>query len=318
MRKKSLGIWLSCVCLLSLPCSSLVVPPGALTMRMRRQPSAPGGVLHFKVGQGGTGSEQAQAEADALAVSANEKAWEARRKTIRSVLFDATRMRSEALDKQKGDGDGEGFFLATPVAAGAFTAVVTSVLIRAGGRGALLGTLGIGMLPGSNGGIDGGPFQEPLAALSSLTVHQGDPASYAAAIGTLAPFWIISRVLMLDYLAIPLAFISGVVFQGVILGGVISAGLSTVGSAIGFGIGRFTPLGSSVVRKISSANPVVDGIGKVVDKKPIETVLVGRLAPILPIPIGGYNYVYGCLTEMPCEYFCFTINSLETLSLSVR
>lgn len=33
-------------------------------------------------------------------------------------------------------------------------------------------------------------------------------------------------------------------------------------------------------------------------KEPIKTVFTARLAPLLPIPIGGYNYIYGGLTSI--------------------
>ncbi|GMI31936.1 hypothetical protein TrRE_jg4234 [Triparma retinervis] len=57
------------------------------------------------------------------------------------------------------------------------------------------------------------------------------------------------------------------------------------------------------MEKITEANPVVKAVGKTVEQNPVKSVLVARLAPILPIPIGAYNYVYGGLTKLPIYKF---------------
>ena len=45
------------------------------------------------------------------------------------------------------------------------------------------------------------------------------------------------------------------------------------------------------------------GIERVVAKDGLKAILTLRLAPVLPIPIGLYNYVYG-VTNVPFFDFC--------------
>lgn len=51
-------------------------------------------------------------------------------------------------------------------------------------------------------------------------------------------------------------------------------------------------------------DPSLRGIEKVVAKDGIKAVLTLRLAPILPIPIGAYNYVYGVTNVPYVDFAC--------------
>merc|ERR1719506_2719501 len=171
-----------------------------------------------------------------------------------------------------------------------FAAVAASIVVRVGGRSAIVGGLGVA----GPEGFDSGPLLEVYNAVQSLECT--DPASYVSAILLLLPIWVILRVFCLDWLAIPIAFLSGVTFNSVILGALITTTLSCVGSSAGFALGRYTPWGAKVSEKIRKSQPAVRGVAQLVEKEPVKTVFTARLAPLLPIPIGGYNYVYGGLT----------------------
>ena len=234
------------------------------------------------------------------------KVWTNRRQLIRSTLASSHKIRSDALSNDSETSENP---ISQAVIYTTFAAVFSSIIIRVGGRTALIG--GLGLAPPSD--LDsGGILSDVITTVQSLSVTPGDASSYVHAALTLAPLWIGARVFMFDYLAIPLALLSGVIFQNVLLGGIISSILSTTGSIFGFLIGRYSPVGTKVLDKISGANPVVKAVGKTVEGNPIKAVLVARLAPVLPIPIGAYNYVYGGLTKVSYgRVVAFRRNSLN-------
>ncbi|GMH59143.1 hypothetical protein TrLO_g15020 [Triparma laevis f. longispina] len=224
------------------------------------------------------------------------KVWKSRRKIIRSTLSTATAIRTELAPPEDDDDDDEEN---TPesvakqtLALTTFTAVAASVIIRVGGRGAIIG--GLGVAPPET--FDSGPFPDIYNAISNL--HCTDPESYVSAVLLLLPIWIFLRVFMLDYVAIPIAFLAGITFNNVLLGAAITSTLSMTGSSVGFLLARYTPWGAKACEKITNSNPAVRGVNKLVVKEPIKTVFTARLAPLLPIPIGGYNYIYGGLTSI--------------------
>ena len=95
-----------------------------------------------------------------------------------------------------------------------------------------------------------------------------------------------------------LALASGVLFGGVLQGAFMSAFGATVGSAAAFGLAKI----DSPIRKkgleLLEENPSLRGLEKVIAEDGIKAVITLRLAPVLPIPIGAYNYVYG-VTNVP-------------------
>jgi len=229
------------------------------------------------------------------------KVWSSRRSLIRSTLASSHTERDKALSQDAVEGEDP---VSQAVIYTTFAAVFSSILIRVGGRSALIG--GLGLAPPSDL-PDGGFVGNVLEGIQNLSVTPGDPSTYLFAFVSLLPFWLTARVLMIDYLAIPLALLSGVIFKDVLVGGVASSVLSTTGSLCGFLIGRYSPVGEKVLRKITDANPVVKAVGKTVEMNPVKSVLVARLAPVLPIPIGAYNYVYGGLTTVPIPKFMLGI-----------
>lgn len=91
-------------------------------------------------------------------------------------------------------------------------------------------------------------------------------------------------------------------FGGVLQGAVASAGAATVGSLIAFSMAKLdTPVRKKALEVLEDY-PSLRGIEKVVAKDGLRAILTLRLAPVLPIPIGMYNYIYG-VTNVPALDF---------------
>jgi hypothetical protein len=89
-------------------------------------------------------------------------------------------------------------------------------------------------------------------------------------------------------------------------GAVISAAAATVGSSLAFGFAKLqTPVRKKALDLLDEY-PSLRGIERVVAKDGLKAILTLRLAPILPIPIGLYNYVYG-VTNVPYTDFAMGI-----------
>lgn len=174
----------------------------------------------------------------------------------------------------------------------AFVVAGGAVLLRVGGRAALVSTLGLDFAsenPQLKDGLD--------------TV-----LNYASTIGTgseLALFvlaWTGVKVLCFDAGGVILALASGILFGGVWQGAVVSAFAATVGSSVAFGLAKLdTPVREKALEAVEQY-PSLRGIEKVVAKDGLKAILTLRLAPVLPIPIGMYNYVYG-VTNVPYLQF---------------
>ena len=170
----------------------------------------------------------------------------------------------------------------------AFVVAGGAVLLRVGGRAALVSALCLDFATENPELRDG---------LDSVL-------NYAATIGTeseLALFvlaWTAVKVLCFDAGGVILALSSGILFGGVIQGAVVSAFSATVGSSVAFGLAKLdTPVRKKALEVVEEY-PSLRGIEKVVAKDGIKAILTLRLAPVLPIPIGMYNYVYG-VTNIP-------------------
>ena len=128
--------------------------------------------------------------------------------------------------------------------------------------------------------------------------------NYASTIGTEAELglfvlaWTAVKVLCFDAGGVVLALASGILFGGVWQGAVVSAFSATVGSSVAFGLAKLdTPVRTRALEVVEDY-PSLRGIEKVVAKDGLKAILTLRLAPVLPIPIGMYNYVYG-VTNVP-------------------
>lgn len=174
----------------------------------------------------------------------------------------------------------------------AFIVAAGAVALRIGGRAALVSALGLDFATENPELRDG---------LNSVL-------DYASSIGPeseLALFllaWTGVKVFCFDAGGVVLALASGILFGGVWQGAVVSAFSATVGSSVAFGLAKLdTPVRKKALELVEEY-PSLRGIEKVVAKDGMKAILTLRLAPVLPIPIGLYNYVYG-VTNIP--YFDF-------------
>ena len=221
-------------------------------------------------------------DADADDVALND-VWISRRKMIRQTLENSSKVRSfkERVSRDE-NSDGK-----IAVGVTAAIAAVSTITLRLGGRAALVSGLGLDMF---GVGADGS---------SDLATQIND---FLAFTGTLPPYylpliylvgWITTKVTMIDFLGIILAFSSGVIFHSIFLGGLISATFATIGSTIAFTLSRLdTPIRRKVLESYQD-NPALKGIERAIENDGVKTVLTLRLAPVVPIPIGTYSYAYG-------------------------
>ena len=217
-----------------------------------------------------------------------------RRQQIRSTLKNAEALQNFRL--QNGyvpelDDDGKPIKSDSKAALSiaAFFVAAGAVLLRVGGRAALVSTLGLDFAndnPELKENLD--TFLNYAASLDTTT---------EAALFILA--WTAVKVFCFDAGGIVLAFASGILFGGVIQGAVFCALAATIGSSVAFGLAKLdTPVRKKAL-EIVEEYPYLRGIEKVVARDGLKAILVLRLSPILPIPIGMYNYVYGkCMVAM--------------------
>jgi len=170
---------------------------------------------------------------------------------------------------------------AAVVAIGIFT-------IRIGGRVALISAIGLDFAN------DNPQYRESLNQVLDATMSLSPQLKLLAFFGA----WILTKVLVFDFGAIILALSSGVIFDGVLTGALLSALGSTIGSSAAYFLAKAdTPARTSALRFLEEY-PSLRGIEQVVKDDGLKAILTLRLAPILPIPIGAYNYIYG-VTRVP-------------------
>eukprot|EP00804_Cyclotella_cryptica_P002521 CCRYP_018445-RA/>CCRYP_018445-RA protein AED:0.36 eAED:0.36 QI:93/0.33/0.25/1/1/1/4/0/578 len=169
----------------------------------------------------------------------------------------------------------------------AFIVAGGAVALRIGGRAALVSALGLDFT------------QNP-----ELKDNLSRVLEYTSAMDTgveLALFvlaWTFVKVFCFDAGGVVLALASGVLFGGVWEGAVVSAFAATVGSSVAFGMAKVESPVRKKALEVVEEYPSLRGIEKVVAKDGLKAILTLRLAPVLPIPIGLYNYVYG-VTNVP-------------------
>lgn len=181
----------------------------------------------------------------------------------------------------KSDGKVAISLTAAMVAAGA-------VALRVGGRAALVSTLGLDFMS------DNPELKENLDQILMFAENMDPVAKGAAFVAA----WTAVKVFCVDFAGVALALSSGVLFGGVFQGAVASAAAATIGSTVAFTMAKLdTPVRKKALELLDEF-PSLRGIEKVVAQDGLKAILTLRLAPILPIPIGMYNYVYG-VTSVP-------------------
>lgn len=224
--------------------------------------------------------------------------YQARRNQIRQVLRAADSVRRfrcqngyvPDLDPVTGkpvQSDGK-----VAVAATAFVVAAGAIALRIGGRAALVSAVGLDFL------ADSPELKENLETVLTTA----DTMNVGTKLLLFALAWTAVKVLCFDAGGVVLALASGILFGGVIEGAVVSAASATLGSCVAYGIAQLdTPVRKQALQLLEDY-PSLRGIEKVVARDGLKAVLTLRLAPLLPIPIGLYNYVYG-VTNIPLEQF---------------
>ena len=210
-----------------------------------------------------------------------------RRKTIRGILKAAEGTKNFRIQNgyvpeiDQETGKPEKSDAQTAVTITAFVVAAGAVALRIGGRAALVSALGLDFATENPELRDG---------LDSVL-------NYASTIGTEAELglfilaWTAVKVFCFDAGGVILALASGILFGGVWQGAIISAFSATVGSSVAFSMAKLdTPVRKKALEVVEEY-PSLRGIEKVVAKDGLKAILTLRLAPVLPIPIGLYNYV---------------------------
>ena len=226
------------------------------------------------------------------------KILSARRQQVRQTLKAAEAVRHvrlrrglvPALDAETGkpvQSDGK---LAVTVTA--FGLAAGAIALRVGGRAALVSAVGLDFIAESPELKDN--LEQVLTAAETM-----DPATKVA---LFVAAWTAVKVLCFDAGGVVLALAAGLLFGGVLQGAVASAAAATWGSCVAYTLAQLdTPVRQKALQLLQDY-PSLRGIEKVVAKDGWKAVLTLRLAPVLPIPIGLYNYVYG-VTNVPVAQF---------------
>lgn len=217
-------------------------------------------------------------------VVSGETLWSTRRKIISTCVTPILQKRIEDKNKalsnpsvvKKGNSnDPEGNIILTSV-----TIAISVLAIRLGGRVFLMQMLGLdGLIDHDNiRQID-----EFIAVFQSL-----DPSVSLLAFGLA---WFFAKALCIDAIGVALALSSGILFQGLLPGVLASVSCSTFGSFGVFLLSRYFLRDRA--RQEIEKRPALRAIDRACSTKGFQTVFTLRLSPILPIPIGAYNYLYG-------------------------
>ena len=223
----------------------------------------------------------------ALSLQQQEEVWIVRRKMIRSFVKPQIKylIKEKAEKQEKGlkDDDIEEKkkkeTLEMTGLVTTFLVIAGAAIARIGGRAAFASILGLDQF------VESGFIQQINDFIS--WVQSIGPLSYIGFLGC----WIVAKTLCFDALSIILAFSSGVLFGGLIQGTILSVVCSTIASLFGFYLSRVY-FKDFVAKKLEDS-PLLRAVSKSISKEGFKTVFTLRLSPLLPLPIGAYNYIYG-------------------------
>eukprot|EP01038_Epipyxis_sp_PR26KG_P015157 gene15157-20417_t len=160
------------------------------------------------------------------------------------------------------------------------TFVLTAAVftLRIGGRSALLQVLGLDFF------ADLGIKQNVSDFVSMF--HNLEAFQLPCLFGA----WFLAKLICWDWITILLAIASGVLFDDVIQGTMASVVCSSTASFILFYLTRIN-FRDRVLKDIDN-RPLIRAVDRSLQKDGFKTVFTLRLSPVLPIPIGAYNYLY--------------------------
>mmetsp|Transcript_56177 Transcript_56177/g.65619 ORF Transcript_56177/g.65619 Transcript_56177/m.65619 type:complete len:597 (-) Transcript_56177:36-1826(-) len=223
------------------------------------------------------------------------KQWKQRRSEIRKTLRQSESLRNFRIEKgfvpDEGDENADS---KRAIGITAFVFAVGAVLLRVGGRAALASAIGLDFAN------DNPEIKNQLEAFLAYASDLGpilEPALFVAA-------WTLVKVLCFDAGGIVLALSSGLLFGGVLQGAVFSAAAATFGSSVAFGLAKIDSPFRKKALELLDEFPSLRGIEKTVAKDGVKAVLTLRLAPLIPIPLGAYNYVYGVTNVKYLDFVC--------------
>ena len=238
------------------------------------------------------GKDEAQVEEEARL-----KILESRRYQIRDALKSAETIRNfrfqqgwvPELDEEGKPKTSDGKLAVTLTA---FVVAAGAIALRIGGRAALISAVGLDFAN------DNPELKENLEQI--LTTAETMDLTTKLLLFTAG--WAAVKTFCFDAGGVVLALASGILFGGVLQGAVISAAAATLGSSIAFGMAKLdTPVRKKAL-EVLDEYPSLRGIEKTVARDGLKAILTLRLAPILPIPLGLYNYIYG-VTNVPFAAF---------------
>lgn len=164
----------------------------------------------------------------------------------------------------------------TAVTLTAAVVAIGAVILRVGGRAALVSAVGLDF-------VSENPELKQNLDQILTTSENMDPLTKLA-LFTLA--WTAVKVLCFDAAGVALALSAGILFNGVLQGAIISAAAATIGSTVAFTMAKLdTPVRKKALELLEEY-PSLRGIEKVVAEDGLKAILTLRLAPVLPIPIG--------------------------------
>jgi len=211
-----------------------------------------------------------------------------RRREIRKSLQSAEKFRNLRIKNgwipqvdEDGNEISEGNKIALTITA--FCIAAGAVALRIGGRAALVSVVGLDFL------TDNPEMKENL----DLVLNTAETMNPFAKTALFTAAWTAVKCLCIDGLGVVLALASGILFGGVLQGALASAMAATIGSSVAFGLAQMdTPVRKKAL-EVLEEYPSLRGIEKVVARDGLKAILTLRLAPVLPIPLGLYNYIYG-------------------------
>ncbi|KAH8064249.1 phosphatidic acid-selective phospholipase [Aureococcus anophagefferens] len=223
-------------------------------------------------------------------LSPAERTWSARRKLARAA-FDAqlgwNRIDDEAADEADAagaDAEPTSDAAANTVGTTAFGVVVVALVLRFGGRAALLQVLGLDVAADTE---IAQRIDDFVAWSHSFDVIPG--YEDATLLLLYCGAFIVAKVGCVDPLTFALAISSGVLFGGVVNGALVATACATIGSSVAFGLARYgRPRLREKLLVLVRRDAKTRALERAVAERGFVTVLVLRLAPLLPIPIGGY------------------------------
>lgn len=222
-----------------------------------------------------------------------EDIWSVRRRIIRSLMSPSIKKNIEDTSKNINSTNESNF--QSSLAISSFFIAVLAIVFRFGGRIAIMKLLGLDMLIPSSGNGDGVGL-DGIDNSNDLNKQINDFVTYFQSLGVYRyggffASWLIAKAFCIDAFTIVLAFSAGILFDGLWQGTLASVVCSSTASLLVFFFSRYA------LRDWAKAEIAKRSTFRAVDracaKEGFKTVFTLRVSPILPIPIGVYNYIYG-------------------------